>query len=172
MKNQLKLNLPHLLISMIIILFFNACDKNNKEVAPTPDDIIGTWTATEATTVITYQGMSAYDYWISQGATPEEATYQVGYQTRGHGDYIPIIIEFKTDGTYSSQSGAVGDATGHPNNGTWKISNDKKTLTFFGIDIPILTLSKNALTIQIVFDSNEYSMDEEMTYDITVSYSK
>lgn len=172
MKNLLNLNLPKLLISIAISFSFSACDKAVQEVIPEPDEFIGTWTATEATTIITYQGMSAYDYWVSQGATPEEATYQVGYQTRGHGDYIPFSIEFKEDGTYNSLSGAVGDVTGSPNDGTWELSDDRKTIIFDGFEVPVLTLSKSTFSIQLLFDSNEYSMDAEMTYDVTINYTK
>lgn len=160
------------ILGLVMLLVLASCDKKEKEVAPILDDIIGIWTAIEANTIISYQDMSAYDYWISQGYTTDEATYQVGYQTRGHGDYVPIIMEVKTDGTYTSQSGKVGDESGSPNNGTWKLSDDKTILTFDGFEIPVLTLSKNALTIQLVFDSNEYTMDQEMTYDITISYVK
>ena len=164
-----------MILVALAVITLNACEEKGQEVTPVPDEIIGTWTATEATTIITYQGMSAYDYWISQGLTPDEATYQVGYQTRGHGDYIPIIIEFKTDGTFNTLMGAVGDNPGSPLTGTWEgtwdLNADRTILTLDDFDMPILVLSKNELTIQLVFDSNEYTM-EDMTYDITISYTK
>ncbi len=158
------------ILTVATLLYITSCGTGPEPPEPALDPILGKWTATEGVTEISYQGMSAYDYWISQGATPEEAAYTVGYQTRGHGDYIPFSIDFKPDGTYMSLSGAVGDQTGYENTGTWELSADRKTLSFFDMEVAVLTSTENALSLQFVFDSDEYSQ-ELMTYKITLTYT-
>ncbi len=169
MKNQCTY-FKTLLLGLTVVLFFTNCSPE-PEIFIQPDDIIGKWTAIEGTTEISYQGMSAYDYAVSQGSSHEEATLWVGYLTRGHGDYIPFSIEFKADGTLNSLSGAVGDDTGYPNEGIWKLSDNRKLLTFSGLDVAVITLTDSDLVLQFVFDSDEYSQ-ELMTYDITLIYIK
>jgi len=157
------------ILGVATILATSSCSET-EEVIPV-DDIIGTWTATDVLVDITYNNLSAYDYWISQGATPEEATYQVGYQTRGFGTYIPITIEFLSDGTLTGISGTIGDETGSPFNSTWELSNDRKLLTLDGIEGSVIMLNKTGLSFQLVFDSDEYSQ-ELMTYAMTLTYIK
>ena len=166
-----KINYPKTLIILILTMAFSitACEKEKVEIPV--DDIIGTWTATDVSVDITFNNLSAYDYWISQGATPEEATYQVGYQTRGFGTYIPITIEFLSDGTLTGISGAIGDEAGSPFNGTWELSNDRKVLTLDGLEGSVIALNKTDLSFQLVFDSDEYSQ-ELMTYEMILIYIK
>ena len=160
-----------LLLGLTALLILNGCTET-QEVIPV-DDIIGEWTAVEGVTEISYQGMSAYDYAISQGALPDEANYWVGYLTRGHGDYIPFSIEFNEDGTYKSLSGKVGDLTGYENTGVWELSTDRKTLMVDDEEYwpVILDLNVSDLILQFNFDSEEYSQ-ELMNYNITLTYSK
>ena len=161
------------LLAVLSILLFISCSDEPEIVIPV-DDIVGKWTAIAGVTEISYQGMSAYDYWLSQGATPEEAEAQVGYQTRGHGDYVPFSFEFKEDGTYKVILGKVGDTTGVENTGVWELSADRKTLMIDDNESfwpGILQLTAGDFILQFVFDSAEYSQ-ELMTYDITLTYTK
>ena len=162
------------LISIGLAVLLSGC-KKAEEVEVPKDDIIGLWVGTSVTVDITYQGMSAYDYWISQGYTPDEAEWQVGHQARGFSTYTLIQLNFKENGILETLNGEIGDTDGYSHTLNWSLNENRDILTISGegltLDAPILELTKSNLSFKLIFDSDEYSQ-ELMTYGIVLTYER
>jgi hypothetical protein len=120
-KMKVFQRLSFLFLSVACVLALNSC---NKDDDPTPNDlIIGTWKVTNLDATITVNGLTFYNYLISQGLSASEAQLLSDQATAEYEDTGSGNIEIIKGGTYKTTD------SGNVDTGTWELTADGKTLT-------------------------------------------
>jgi hypothetical protein len=166
-------NLKSFALIILTGLILSACSK--KDTTPT-DNLVGTWTAGTYTFTATVGDLTLAQYFTTvMDLTEAEAAQYTALFDLMFQQQVSGTIQFKSDGTYTSNIGGTTDS------GTWSLSADGKKLTIdsatdvpMTIDIIELTSNKlHAKMTQIVEqDLNGDEVPETITVDIDITFNK
>ena len=169
---KLMSSLKFLLIIGFISTFivFTGCkDDDGNGGTPTPaDNLIGTWTVTNADITAMVGNQSLTDFFINVGGL-DPASAALAY-TLFETFFLAELngsITFKNDNTYLSNFG------GSPDDGTWSLSSDGKTLTLDAgtvdeIVIDVISLTSNSANMVISQSILEDLDDDPLTPDVPI----
>jgi hypothetical protein len=167
MKKLSPLSSPWL-TGIFVILVVAGCDSGSDEMS-TKDKLLGTWTVSTVSIDATVGAQSVVDYLINVvGLSPTDAAVQYGVYETFLKSEITGSITFKSDMTYESNFGSSG-----PEDGTWSLSPDEKTLTLDEGTADETELTLNSITgstLAVTFTQNlmEDLDDEPTTPDVTI----
>lgn len=157
-----------LLIGMLSFVYSGCSDDNNGGNPSPADNLIGTWTVDNVNITAMVGNQSLTDFFINEGGLTEEqaALAYTLFETFLKAE-VTGSITFKDDNTYVSSFG------GSPDDGTWNLSSDGKTLTLDAgtvdeVDIEVVTLTNstaNMIFAQTVLQDLD---DDPMTPDVPV----
>lgn len=158
--------LSFLFISVACVLALNSC---NKDEDPTPNDlIIGTWKVTNIDATITVNGLTLYNYLISQGFSASEAQLASDQAAAEFEDIGSGNVEIIKGGTYKATD------SGDVSTGTWELTADGKTLTLDKgtVDeqkytVTSLTSSKLSLSADLESNTGAFIMKFALKIDMT-----
>jgi hypothetical protein len=161
-----NLRLPVLIGALFILLA--GCSSDDGTPAPVSDLVGGTWTVSNVDLVYTVGAQSLKDYLVNvEGYTPAEADFAIAFLEVLLLDELDGTISFNANNTYNSNFG------GSPDDGTWSLSADGKTLTLDAgtIDEEVVTI--NSLTssncnLTISMDELEDVDDDPSTPDVLI----
>lgn len=159
----------------LMLCMFMGC--NNDDEDPTASDlIIGEWTISTTTLVMSFNGKDLTQYLMSDlGFTQDEAVMFADMLEDMILEYFVGTIEFKNDKT------TVYNIGGDSDTGQWSMSNDGKTLyldegTIDEMVVHILELTSTRLKIEMTqseeVDIDEDGDDDEITTKITITLTK
>jgi hypothetical protein len=157
------------ILACLFIIFALSCKKDNDSSSL----LVGTWNTTNSVLEVTIDGIDYVEYLVNElGYTQEDAEAILTlYQNGG-----PSQIIFRENGTYIASF--VDD---DPESGTWRLSEDEKTLTIIPEDddeliIEIVSLTESSLEViitnQEMGDVNEDGDDELIIYTQTMNFSR
>lgn len=140
---------------------FSSCDKDDEKTSE--NKLLGTWTVTEADLDIEVNDMPLLDYLVDYlDLSEEEAViYAAAFES--------IYSDFATDGlkiTFNSNNTYTGEMPGEaPQNGTYSLSADGKTLTLDGgtedeSQVSIISLTSTTLEVKQE-EEGEEDFDED-----------
>jgi len=106
------------LLALILGLFvLQACNSDNEETSEA--DIVGKWTVSDLAFDITINGESLSEYFSEDEADLFEPFFTETLED----EFQDVSIEFKSDGTYSSE-----DSDGATDTGSWSLNSDGDVL--------------------------------------------
>lgn len=148
---------------------FTGCkDDDGNGGTPSPaDNLIGTWTVDNADLTLMVGNQSLSDFLIDAGASQAEAELVIALFEAFLLAEVTGSITFKNDNTYISNFG------GSPDDGTWNLSADGKTLTLDAgtvdeivIDVVSLTsTTANMIMSQTIMQDLD---DDPLTPDVPI----
>lgn len=162
-------NLKILLFIAILTFVFTGCSDDDNGGNPSPaDNLIGTWTVDNVDITAMVGNQSLTDFFINEGGLTEQeaALAYTLFETFLMAE-VTGSITFKDDNTYVSNFG------GSPDDGTWSLSSDGKTLTLDAgtvdeVEIEVVSLTNstaNMLFAQTVMQDLD---DDPMTPDVPI----
>jgi hypothetical protein len=154
---KLLLNISCFIFLSSLIVLFAGCngDDDGEEMAGA--DLIGTWEVTNAELDATVGNQSLTDYFIDVGGlSPENASIAYTLFETFFLAELDGTIQFLSNNTYLSNFG------NQPDDGTWSLSSDGKTLTFDGGTVDETMVTINSLTSTTV----NLTLSEEIEEDL------
>jgi hypothetical protein len=145
-------------IFSIALIALTSCEKDEENLIT--GSIIGEWITGETKVDVTIDGVSMYDYYTNFGFPAEQAQAIVdGFTSEMT---FPSSVEFKEDGTYTATLSAT-----ETDEGSWTLSDDKKTLTMdagteYAMEMTVKVLTDTNLEVEAV-ETDSYDMDEDGT---------
>lgn len=138
--------------------------------------VVGTWSVSEVTGGVTVNGVPYKDYLVDS-LSMEQDTADKYYDDMMDEMQMSGTIDFNSDGTYTANFD-----DDDPENGTWTLSDDKKTLTVIETgddDVTVLTVQSLTSTTMVVVMSNteeddDWNQDghnEEMEMTMTMTFA-
>jgi hypothetical protein len=167
MKNAKITSLLFLLVSASLLIT-TSCEKLDDR-AKAEEDLIGTWTITSTSVEITAGGvdivqllMTAYGLTESE-AKILEAAFLTDFEAELTG-----TITMNEDKTYSVL------IDGAPDDGTWSLSIDGKTLlldegTVWEEELVIVSLTSSSLVLQLPAETEEVDLDDDQVAETTLT---
>ena len=168
----------YILVLFAVILLIS-CDNEN----PAPVSIVGKWNVFGYKQAIEIGGKPAYDYFIEQGMTQAEAK-ELLEEIEEDAD-VEIgsgFFEFKSDGVWNGVFyDDEDDDSGDMAVGTWKLSDDQKTLTIidttfpddpYTMEIPVARLTADELQIELIIEDEEDDFEDIFRYIITITFKR
>lgn len=163
-----KMIIRNFVFVLLTGLILTACSKDDSP----SDNIVGTWTAGDATFTAMVGTRSLSQYFTEvMGLSATEAQMYTNLFTQGIQQGFTGTIQIKADGTYSANMGGGTDT------GTWSLSPDGKKITIdSSTDSPatydVVELTANLLHLNISESETEDLNDDgtpetiEMTIDV------
>ena len=154
-------NLSRVSLFVFAVLFLVSCGGDE----PKPSlNLVGKWTIESTTADLEVNDKPLKDYLISTGQTAAQAQAAVDdiMEQIGPIDQLEANFEFKSDGSLTIVS-TDDDGDTDTETGTWKLSDDKKTLTVSdsdGSSPEVLTISDytdSTVTLKELVDSDNSS---------------
>jgi Lipocalin-like domain len=166
-----------LLLLGIVFALLPGCSEDNAGM-PAGTDIVGTWTTSQSEIDASAGGMSAHDYLVNVvGLSPTDATvYYAIWEAQLKTELVGSIT-FNSDHTYTSNFGSS------PDDGTWTLSSDNKTLTLDSgtadeqvLEVTMLTGSTLVVVlnqdIPVDLDNDPNTPDIPVTTAATITLTK
>jgi len=178
---KLLTNLTFLFTIGTLLVYFAGCNGDNNDPDPElTNDLLGLWTVSNIEFDAKVGTQSIIDYLVNEGGmTQAEAELLWAFYEALLLDELDATgtIEFKANNTYLTNFG------GSPDDGTWKLSADGKTLTLDEGTIDDMDLTVSSLTSSMLIviqteiteediDDDPLTPDVEIVIEITMTLTK
>jgi hypothetical protein len=138
---KLLINTTCFIFLSSLIVFFAGCNGDDDGEEMGGNDLIGTWEVTNAEVDAMVGSQSLTDYFINVGGlSPENAAIAYTLFETFFLAELDGTIQFLGNNTYLSNFG------NQPDDGTWSLSSDGKTLTLDGGTVDEIVITINSLT--------------------------
>jgi hypothetical protein len=160
-----------LLFVLLTGVVLTSCDKDDKNT----NDLVGSWTVDSTNVNATVNSKTMLQYFTDLGLSPTDAQTAAQSFDRSVSQAFSGTINFKSDGTYTSNLGGQADS------GTWTLNSSKDKLTVDSkTDNPVIlnvtTLTGNQLVLNwsdsASQDINNDNIAENIAVDVIMYLKK
>ncbi len=162
---------------LLLLVLFNACNKDEEPLSETYLNLIGTWSSTEIKYGVLIDNVSITQYFIDElGYTEAEAEAAVVLFGQALASGFVGTLEFKNDNTYIAKFG--GDTV----NGTWELVNSDQQINLKEDGFPevqeVEIKSVTETTLVVAFDEmtsddlDGDGTDEELSINLELTLDK